>query len=766
MNQGFISVMITSSSVHTLPSSGIDLSEMKTFLLSLLLFCVTPVFAGDSADYVGRAACVDCHREAVVQWTGSHHDLAMQEATDETVLGDFDDASLTHYGITSNFFRKDDRFMVRTEGPDGKLQDFEVSYVFGIYPLQQYLVPFPGGRLQTLPLAWDSRSKEEDGQRWFHVYPDERLAPGDVLHWTGPEQNWNYMCAECHSTDLKKNYDQASNSFNTTWSEINVSCEACHGPGSQHVAWAHKEPGSEQFSETMGLVARFDERKDVSWIMNPGTGNASRNKPRTTDSEIEVCAQCHSRRSSISQDYVPGKPFMDHYVPSLLVEGLYHADGQIDDEVYVYGSFLQSKMYAAGVTCSDCHEPHSLELRAPGNDVCAQCHLPAKYDSKSHHFHEPGTEGASCAECHMPPKNYMVVDPRHDHSMRIPRPDLSVKLGTPNACNNCHTDRDASWAEGQVKTWYGDRLPGHQTYAETLHAARRDAPGAGKALAGVVDGAETPDIARATAVAELGPNLSRATFEVFIEALEDASPMVRLAGTRVLDSLPDELRIPLAARRLDDPVRTVRMEAARVLASAPEEALTESQRDSLDRAMQEYRQALMANAERAESQTSLGDLFVQSGDPVEAAKAYLKAVELDPTFMPAYANHADFLRQQGRDDVAEERLRAALEVDPQSAAINHALGLTLVRRQSMDEALDHLRLAAKASPEDARYAYVYAVALESSGKLREAVDILTTAYERHPGNPDIITALASYHMKQGNQEKAREYLGKLKSLDQ
>jgi tetratricopeptide (TPR) repeat protein len=736
---------------------------MKTILLALLFVCASPVFASASADYTGRETCVDCHKEQEKQWTGSHHDLAMQEATAGTVLGNFDDASLTHYGITSQFFRKDNRFIVRTEGPDGKLQDYEIAYTFGVYPLQQYLVSFPNGRLQALPLAWDSRMKEEGGQRWFHLYPDEKLAPGDALHWTGPDQNWNYMCAECHSTELRKNYDQASDTFNTTWSEINVSCEACHGPGSQHVAWARKEPGSEQFSETRGLVARFDERKDVAWTMDPKTGNASRSRPRSTDSEIEVCAQCHSRRSSISQDYVPGNPFMDHYVPSLLVEGLYHADGQIDDEVYVYGSFLQSRMYAAGVTCSDCHEPHSLALRAPGNDVCAQCHLPAKYDRKSHHFHEPGSEGASCAECHMPPKNYMVVDPRHDHSMRIPRPDLSVKLGTPNACNNCHADRDADWAAQQIKTWYGDVLPGYQTYAEALHAARRDAQGAGDALAAVIKSAKTPDIAKATAVAELGPYLNRETFEVFIETLEDPDPMVRLAGTRVLDSLPDELRIPLAARRLDDPVRTIRMEAARVLASAPEEALTESQRGSLDRAMEEYRQALMVNAERAESQTSLGDLLVRTGDQAGATQAYLKAVELDPTFIPAYANHADFLRHQGRDDSAEERLRAALEVDPQSAAIHHALGLTLVRRKSLDEAVEHLRLASELSPDDARYVYVYAVALESLGQRRNAIDILTTAHERYPGNRDILSALASFHMKQGDQEKASEYFAKLKA---
>ena len=736
---------------------------MKAIFLILLSVFVNPLFASDSADYIGRETCVECHREQTTLWTGSHHDLAMQEATEATVLGNFDNANMDHYGITSQFFRKDDRFMVRTEGPDGKLQDYEVTYTFGVYPLQQYLVPFPDGRLQALPLAWDSRSKEDGGQRWFHLYPNERITPGDELHWTGPQQNWNYMCAECHSTDLKKNYDLASDTFNTTWSEINVSCEACHGPGSQHLAWARKEPGSENYSDSMGLVARFDERKDVAWTMDPETGNASRTRPRTTDSEIEVCAQCHSRRSSISQDYVPGNAFMDHYVPSLLVDGLYHADGQIDDEVYVYGSFLQSKMYAAGVTCSDCHEPHSLALRAPGNDVCAQCHLPARYDRKSHHFHEPGTEGASCAECHMPPKNYMVVDPRHDHSMRIPRPDLSVKLGTPNACNNCHADRDAAWAARQVSEWYGDTLPGYQTYAETLHAARRGAAGTGEALAAVVEGPETPDIARATAVAALGPHLSTATFEVFIEALEDESPMVRLAGTRALDSLPDELRIPLAARRLDDAVRTIRMEGARVLASAPEGALTDSQRYSLDKAMQEYRQALMANAERAESQTSLGDLLVRKGDPAGATQAYLKAVELDPTFMPAYANHADLLRHQGRDESAEERLRAALEVDSQSADIHHALGLTLVRRKSLDEAVEHLRLASELSQEDARYVYVYAVALDSLGKRRSAIDILTTAHERHPGNRDILSALASFHMQQGEEQKAREYIERLRA---
>ena len=286
-----------------------------------------------------------------MQWAGSHHDLAMQEATADTVLGNFDDASLTHYGITSSFFRKDDRFMVRTEGPEGKLQDYEVAYTFGVYPLQQYLVPFPDGRLQALPLAWDSRSKEESGQRWFHLYPDERLAPGDVLHWTGPDQNWNYMCAECHSTNVQMGYDAGSDSFDTTWSEISVGCEGCHGPGSTHARLA--ESGAE--GGAYGLEVNLDDRGGAVWVMNPETGIAARSEARTEpQQQPEACGRCHARRGIIAPEYEYGAPLAHTHLPALLDEGLYFADGQILDEVYVYGSFLQSRMYAAGVTCTDC----------------------------------------------------------------------------------------------------------------------------------------------------------------------------------------------------------------------------------------------------------------------------------------------------------------------------------------------------------------------------------------------------------------------------
>ena len=272
----------------------------------------------------------------------------MQEATDKTVLGNFANASFQHHGITSRFFKTDAKFFVHTEGPDGKLADFEIKYTFGVEPLQQYLIEFPGGRLQSLTIAWDTEKK-----RWFHLYPNEKISSDDPLHWTGLYQNVNSMCAECHTTNFKKGYDSKTEAYNTTWSEINVSCQACHGPGEAHVEWAKnlEDRAAPEYADK-GLLVNFK-------------GSGSRY-------QVEACARCHSRRHLIYDKFKHGSPLMDHIVPALLREGLYHADGQILDEVYVYGSFLQSKMYQAGVRCSDCHNSHTLKLKAVGNAICVQ----------------------------------------------------------------------------------------------------------------------------------------------------------------------------------------------------------------------------------------------------------------------------------------------------------------------------------------------------------------------------------------------------------
>ena len=285
----------------------------------------------------------------------------MQHANEDTVLGDFDGASLSHYGVTSHFFKKDGSFFVNTENAEGNMTDFEIKYTFGIDPLQQYLIEFPNGHYQALGIAWDTQPEEEGGQRWFHLYPNEKITHDDPLHWTGINQNWNFMCAECHSTNLKKNYDPLHGRYQTTWSEIDVSCQACHGPGSRHVEWAKSIGREKQLKGDLknGLVVQLGDPDKSQWIMDEDAGTAKRSTPRKSKAQIETCAQCHSRRRLISENYEHGRPLLDTHHPSLLVEGLYHTDGQIDDEVYVYGSFLQSRMYQEGVTCSNCHDPHT-----------------------------------------------------------------------------------------------------------------------------------------------------------------------------------------------------------------------------------------------------------------------------------------------------------------------------------------------------------------------------------------------------------------------
>jgi len=736
-------------------------------LLVALSACVWSLAAGAEAatpQYVGRNQCAPCHAEEVARWKGSHHDLAMQEATDETVLGDFNDVAFEQFGVVSRFYRQDGKFMVRTEGPDGALQDYPIKYTFGVYPLQQYLIEFPGGRLQALDIGWDSRPREEGGQLWIHLHPADPVRHDDVLFWTGQNLNWNYMCADCHSTNLRKGYDARSDSYHTTWSEIDVSCEACHGPGSQHVVWAEaKEKRENPDIPDMGLTVLLDERAGVAWQIDPATGKARRSVPRRTTREIQVCARCHSRRSQMTDEAFAGQSYLDAFRPALLTEGLYYPDGQIQDEVYVWGSLMQSKMYEAGITCSDCHDPHAATVRLPGDTVCFQCHLPDPYATKKHHFHEEGTVGASCVECHMPPTNYMVVDARHDHSFRIPRPDQSVAMGTPNACNKCHADKTPQWAAAQVETWYGKSPDGYQHYAPAMHAARAHLPGAGELLREIAADAGQPPIARATALQELAAYPDQAMLSQVQQGLAAEDPLERLGALDALESLGPAQRV-LAASLLWDDLRAVRIEAARLLAVIPPDRLPEQVRGKLAQGIDEYIAVQEFNAERPEAQVSLGTLYADQGRSQDAELAYRKAIELQPNFIPSYVNMAHLLSGLQRERDAEGFLRSGLDLNPKSADLEHALGLSLVRQKRLDEATTALAKAAELAPENARYGYVYAVALQSSGKLDQAIAVLEDAHRRHPGDVDTLVALVTFNRDAGHPKEARHYGQVLREL--
>jgi predicted CXXCH cytochrome family protein len=714
--------------------------------------------------YVGRSTCARCHEAEHAAWQGSHHDLAMQEATEGTVLGDFADAAVVHGGISSVFYKKDGRFFVRTEGPDGRPRDYRIAYAFGAYPLQQYLIGFPDGRYQALGLAWDARPVSLGGQRWFHLYRDDVIAAGDPLHWTGRLQNWNSQCAECHSTNLRKNYDPESDRFRTTWSEIDVSCEACHGPGSAHVTWAQswdRPTGSDTGAK--GLVVRFSDRgSEGGWRLGKGASAHWFGPPRSR-AEIETCAICHSRRRAISESHRPGQGLLNSHVPALLEEGLYYLDGQIDDEVYVYGSFLQSRMHRAGVVCSDCHEPHSLALKAEGNALCGQCHQSEAFDVAAHHHHQPGSDGSQCVNCHMPAKNYMVVDPRRDHSIRVPRPDLSIVLTTPNACSQCHKGRSDRWAMGAISAWLGPDRGAPSHFGAALLAGRKGTADAGRLLAALVTDRAQPAIARATALSLLPRYVDQTSIEAYRVGLGDEDPLVRMAALGALRPFAPDQRFAAAGQLLQDPVKAVRIEAARMLGAAPQHRMSSDQRAALETAITEFVASQMAAAERPETHFNLGVFHADRGRLSAAESAHREALRRDGSFVPAYVNLADLLSVRGRDDEAESVLRRAIETVPAAAAPHHALGLLLVRQRRVKEASDSLARAATLAPENARYSYVYGIALNSTGRADAAIEVLEEARTRHPDDRELLVALATINRDMGALDRAREYARRLAS---
>jgi tetratricopeptide (TPR) repeat protein len=719
-----------------------------------------------SATYVGAESCATCHAQEAETWRQSHHAQAMQPVNASTVLGDFRNGRFAKDGLTSTFYLKDGKHYVRTDGPDGKLDDFPVAYTFGVYPLQQYLVPIPNGRLQSLGLAWDSRSRQQGGQQWFHLYPDQKMPHSDPLHWTGRNQTWNYMCAECHSTNLQKNYDLTRDSYATTWSEINVSCESCHGPGSNHVTWAKSRQNDSDAKEdrTEGLVVQLNSSHG-GWGEESSNGTMHwKGQPRT-ETELETCAPCHSRRHPIKSNHQAGERFLDAYVPSLLDEGVYFADGQVQEEDYEYGSFLQSKMHHEGVTCSDCHNPHSLSLPSKDlNSVCGRCHSLAKFGAAEHHRHKTSSAGALCVNCHMPSRTYMVKDARRDHSFRISRPDFSIAYGTPNACNQCHSDRSAKWAEDAVATWYGPNRRRESHFVEALDAGRRGLPEAETLLTSLITDSSKPAIARATALSLVPQYLTAASFPAVRASLGDSDALVRIAALRALAPLPERDRIQLAEPLLRDSIRAVRIEAARLLAGSAPELFQPAQKAALDSAVAERIESEMVSAERPESHMNLGLLYTQMGRINEAEHELQTALRLDPGYLPAMVNLADLYRIQQRESEAQQFLEKAIAVDPSAAEPIHSLGLLQARLGRRQEALDLFAKAAQLQSGTTRYAYVYGVALHSYGEVDKAIAVLKKAHDARPADRDILMALITFHRDKGDVSSAMVYANKLVQL--
>jgi hypothetical protein len=740
-------------------TSDIKAWEFAGLLAALVITVSLPVYyflavkskapmaeTGIQATFVGSIKCRDCHKKEYDSWQGSHHEMAMAIADETTVLGDFNNREFTLYGVTSRFYKKENRYFVHTNGPGGEMGDFEITYTFGWYPLQQYLVPFPGGRLQCLPIAWDVRQK-----KWYRLPPEGPLAPDDWLYWTNAGQNWNGMCAECHSTNLKKNYNASTDTYNTTWSDINVGCETCHGPGSNHVSWAEMPEMGRPDTPNFKLVQQ--------------TSNIS------ARDLVELCAPCHARRAALG-DYVHAETdLLDSLLPSLLTENLYFSDGQILEEVYVYGSFTQSKMYRHGVKCSDCHDVHSIKPLKEGNALCLQCHQASQYDTKEHHFHkqqgEPGEPikssdgrilfevgtGAQCVQCHMPGRFYMGIDYRPDHSIRIPNPRLSAKLNTPDACLRCHVDKNGAWSVETITKWYG---PGRRPHYGTIIAKGRNLdPTADKELISLAGDNLYSVIVRATALSLLRAYPGEQTLQAMKLGLMDEESMIRRTAVSVIQT-PGPLELAgLIGPMLYDPVKGVRIEAAHRLAGEPAEYLDADQQRVFAEVLNEFEAAMLYSADFSFGRYNLANLYAVLDRPQDAIANYEAAIRIDNRFYAAKVNLAMLYNRQGQNDLAEKLLKEVVESEPQLYEISYSLGLLLVEMQKEQEAVTYLEKASRGLPGQARIHFNLGLLYQRLQRYMRAEKELQQAVMLEPDNIDFLYGLADYYLKRGLLDNAR-----------
>ena len=651
------------------------------------------------SDFIGSESCKSCHQEEFKKWDGSHHEQAMKIANSESVIADFDNTSFTINGVKSSFFKKEKDYYVNTQGPDGAYHDYKVAYTFGVEPMQQYLVEFPNGAYQCLLTAWDNDKKE-----WYDLQPNLEIKHDEWMHWSGGSMRWNTMCADCHSTNLVKGFDSENLEYNTTFSEINVGCEGCHGPSSLHVDF-HKN-GKHGASPQLFM-----------------------DKSLTSQALVEKCARCHSRRSAITKKFDFKGHFFDHYNPSLLTAPNYELDGQIKDEDYVYGSFVQSKMYHNGVGCNDCHDVHTLDLIETGNSLCLNCHTP-NYNTPEHHFHEIDTKGAQCVNCHMPGKNYMGIDFRRDHSLRVPRPDQSVEYGTPNACNGCHQDKTAEWASKAIIKNYGPDRKDH--FSDHLLAGSR---GDKMAYHKLINNPAYPEIARATAVNQLATyQTEQQEIQAVLQYLEDVSPLVRKEAVHLLSDLGSSYFEEELKPLLKDSIRLVRNAASK----------------SLKTNSVEYKEELDMNSDFATGQHQLGVYYESQNNMDWAIKSYQKAIEIDNYFNPSRMNLALLLFKQGKAKDAEELYLKVQEQEPEFNYSYYMLGLLYNEIGDSENALKQLDIACEKSPANVKAFYNYILKLQESGNNAEANIKLGEALTLFPYNENLLYLKLINELNSGN----------------
>lgn len=656
------------------------------------------------------ADCAGCHAEAVKDWSRSQHAAAMASASPDTVSGDFSGATYSDEEIKARFSREGDAYVIRTT-EDGEIREWTVRYTFGTYPLQQYLIDIGDGRLQAFNIAWDSRNASKGGQRWFRLDEPGETHPGDAMHWTGIYQNWNNQCADCHSTGLKRNYNAETDVYDTSRDHVAVSCTACH-----ETAQDHAEAKRQDKPHSAGL----DLAAMGAWLVSEGDSPPEHQGEPSSDAQVPTCGRCHSLRTGLVD--VGGGQVHDQFSLSRLEQPLYYSDGRVREEVFVLGSFEQSKMFQAGVVCSDCHNPHSGKLKATGNAVCAQCHNAGDFDTPEHHHHPEGSEGAECVNCHMPESIFMKIDGRREHSFMVPRPDVSEASGSPDVCLRCHTDESRDWSIATVEDWAPELYE-----SETWHHVQQ------QSMAEVVDyltDSDQPALRRATLLEQRGETLARNSLSLIAELLQNEYAVIRESGYRVLrHGAVDSVR-KLAETGLDDPKLAVRIAAFETLVRLGVEFDSSAWKSTRN----EYEHFLDIQSDLPSGRVLKAQYLMANDRVYKAEKELNVALEKDRGYVPAAILLTDILRSGDRNLEAIRVIDETLAQSSEEARLIHLRGLINLKLEDYPAALANLEQAARLEPGQWLFGYRYAVALYQLGHKEKAREVTESLLSRFPDN--------------------------------
>lgn len=683
-------------------------------LSSLLLLLAFQLVQAQDLD-----TCIQCHEQETRQWQTSLHARSMQPVSPATVLGNFEQARFVSAEIEAIFHSEGDQYLIDlTES--GQQQTWSVRYTFGVYPLQQYLIDIGDGKLQALNIAWDSRTADVGGQRWFRLDAPEQQRPGTPLHWRGVYQNWNSMCADCHSTNLSKGYAPDLDNYDTRFDQINVSCSACHAQARTHAAAA---------LEGQARPAGAALSAQGAWI--PGS---TEHKPRHTGSlssseQVETCGRCHALRTRLDQ--TPNGRINDTYSLNRLQSPLYFADGRVREEVFVLGSFLQSKMHRAGVVCSNCHNPHTAKPVAEGNALCSQCHAASSFDRTEHHRHQQDSAGAQCVNCHMPERTYMQVDPRREHNFTTPNPVTAQRADSPDPCLACHKNESRDWSIQQVSSLW----PKHRERSDWFEIQQAQLP----AISRFIANSDGVPLYRASLLEQQAPALAQTSPMLIVQQLTSDDALLRESSWKAATNLPAEIVQPHAETGLTDQSISVRLAAFETL------MLLQALPNVNTHVRNEYEAYLQQQADRPAGRTLRARYALLAGQPSAGEQDLNLALKMDNAYLPAYILLSDLLRSQQRFNDAIEVLNKGLQQLPESAQLWHLRGLTWLQLQRYDVALKDLQQASEQAPDNWLFGYRYGLALLRLGQIERASQVVQQLQKLAPGNAQLNALMVEIH---------------------